>query len=208
MVLLNLSHSVIFASSFDEFHSGSMSTPPAYSKTTEHLDWNWPPAFPRGKFASRAGHLETSSPRAGVEEAQDDVIDVDAEHNEEEDGSEEAAEGPIPLGTSDLGYDDEIYQEQDEQSDEQNGPGVKVVEEDVIQPPEVDQFPLSLDSQLNTDESVVVESFFDLLNCGALPSVNVTEQVETTLADISSMVAAEFLGGGVTSPPGIEEAGR
>ncbi|KAG2043772.1 hypothetical protein BDR03DRAFT_331890 [Suillus americanus] len=199
---------MIFASSFDGFHSASMSTPQAYSKPTEHLDWNWPPAFSRGKFASRAGHLETSSPRAEVdntEEAQDNVIDVDAEHNEEEDGSEEAPEGPIPLGTSDLGYDDEIHQEPDEQSDDRNGLGVEVVEEDDIQAPEADQFPLPLDSRLNADECVV-ESFFDLFNCGALPSANVTEKVETTLVDISSMVAAEFLGEDVTPPPGIEQA--
>lgn len=202
---------MIFASSFDEFDSGSMSSPQAYSKSTEHLDWNWPPAFPRGKFASRAGHLETSSPRAGVddvEEAQDDVIDVDAENNEEEDGSEEIPEGPIPLGTSDLGYDTEIHQDQDEQSDERNGLGVEIVEEDGIQALEVDQFPPSLDSQLNADERAAVESFFDLLNCGVLPSAHVTEQAEATLPDISGMVAAEFLDGDVTPPPGIEEAGN
>lgn len=201
-------HSVIFASSFDEFDRGSMSPPQAYSKPTEHLDWNWPPAFPRGKFASRAGHLETSSPRTGVddiEEAQDDVIDVDAENNEEEDGSEEIPEGPIPLGTSDLGYDTEIHQEQDEQSDRL---GVEVVEEHDIQAPEVDQLPPSLDSQLNADERAAVESFFDLLNCGVLPSAHVTEQVEATLPDISGMVAAEFLDGDVTPPPAVEEAGR
>ncbi|KAG1817924.1 uncharacterized protein BJ212DRAFT_114637 [Suillus subaureus] len=197
---------MIFASSFDEFHSGSMSAPQTYSKPAEHLDWNWPPAFSRGKFASRAGHLETSSPRAGVddiEEAQDNIIDVDAEHNEEEDESEEAPEGPIPLGTSDLGYNDEIHQEQDDR----NGLGVEVVEEDDIQAPEADQFPLPLDSELNAEECVVVESFFDLLKCGALPSANVTEKVETALVDISGVVAAEFLGGDVTSPPGIEDAG-
>lgn len=200
---------MIFASSFDEFHSGSMSAPQAHSKSTEHLDWNWPPAFPRGKFASRAGHLETSSPRVGIddiEEAQDDVIDVDAEH-EKEDGSEEALEGPIPLGTSDLGYGDEIHEEQNEQSDDRYGLGVEVVEEDDIQAPQADQFPLSLDSQLNADERAAVESFFDLLNCGALPSANVAEQVETTLVDISGMVDAEFLGGDVMSPPCIEEVG-
>jgi hypothetical protein len=188
-----------------------MSDPQAYSKTTEHLDWNWPPAFPRGKFASRAGHLETSSPRTGVddiEEAQDDVIDVDAEHNDEEDGSEEIPEGPIPLGTSDLGYDTEFHPEQDEQSDDRNGLGVGVVEEDDIQAPEADQFPPSLDSQLNADERAAVESFLDLLNCGALPSANVAEQGETMLVDISGMVTAEFLDGDVTSPPGIEEDGR
>ncbi|KAG1746499.1 hypothetical protein EDB19DRAFT_1848713 [Suillus lakei] len=200
---------MIFASSFDGFHSGSMSAPQAYSKPTEHLDWNWPPAFPRGKFASRAGHLETSSPRAGVddiEEAQDDVIDV--ELNEEEDGSEEVSEGPVPLGTSDLGYGDEIHQERlDEQSDDRNGLGVQVVEEDDIQAPEADQFPLCLETQLNADERAAVDSFFDLLNCGAVPSANVTEQVETTLVDISGMVAAEFLGGDVMSPQGLEEAG-
>ncbi|KAG1772139.1 hypothetical protein EDD22DRAFT_947678 [Suillus occidentalis] len=198
---------MIFASSFDEFDSVSMSSPQAYSKPTEHLDWNWPPAFPRGKFASRAGHLETSSPRTGVddvEEAQDDVIDVDAENNEEEEGSEEIPEGPIPLGTSDLGYDTEIHQEQDEQSDERNG--VEVVEEDDIQAPQVDQFPPSLDPQLNADERAAVESFFDLLNCGVLPSAH--EQVEATLPDISGVVATEFLDGDVTPPLGIEEAGN
>lgn len=200
---------MIFASSFDEFHSGSMSTPQSYSKPTEHLDWNWPPAFPGGKFASRAGHLETSSPKSGVddtEEAQDEIIIIDAEHDEEEDGSEEALEGPIPLGTSDLGYGDEIHQEKDERNDDQNVLGLEVVEEDDIKTPEVDEFPL-LNSQLNADERAAVESFFDLLNCEALPSANVTEQIETTLVDISGMVAAEFLGGDVTSPPGIEKAG-
>ncbi|KAG2159131.1 uncharacterized protein EDB93DRAFT_446039 [Suillus bovinus] len=202
-------HQMGFASSFDEFHSGSMSASQAYSKPTEHLDWNWPPAFPRGKFASRAGHLETSSPRSGVddiEEAQDDVIDVDAEHVEE-DGSEEAPEGPLPLGTSDLGYGDEIHQDKDGQSDDQNELGVEFVEETDIQASEADEFPLSLNSQLNADERAAVESFFDLLNNGGLPSANVTEQVETTLVDISGMVTAEFIDGNATFPPGIEKAG-
>lgn len=206
----SLEQQMIFASSFDEFHSGSLSAPQAYSKPTEHLDWNWPPAFPRGKFASRAGHLETSSPRLGVDdikEAQDDVIDIDAEHSEEEDGSEEAPEGPIPLGTSDLEYSNEVHQELGEQSDDRNGLGMEVVEEDDIQAPEADHFPLSLDSQLNADECVVVESFFDLFNCGTSPSENVTEQVESTPVGISGMVADELLGGDVTSLSGIKEAG-
>lgn len=206
----SLEQQMNFASSFDEFHSGSLSAPQAYSKPTEHLDWNWPPAFPRGKFASRAGHLETSSPRQEVDdtkEAQDDVIDIDAEHSEEEDESEEAPEGPIPLGTSDLEYSNEVHQELDEQSDDRNGLGMEVVEEGDTQAPEADHFPLSLDSQLNADECAVVESFFDLLNCGASPSETVTDQVESTPVDISDMVADELLGGDVTSLPGIKEAG-
>ncbi|KAG0702897.1 hypothetical protein DFH29DRAFT_998985 [Suillus ampliporus] len=196
---------MIFASSFDGFHSGSMSASQAYPRLSEHLDWNWPPAFPQGKFTSRTGHLETSSPRVGV--AHDDVIDLDAEYNEEDDGSEGAPEGPIPLGTSDLGYDDEIRQGgKDGQSDGRDGLGDEVVEEDDIQAPEASQFPLSLETQLNA-ERAAVENFFDLLNCGEICPANVTEQIETTLADISGMVAAEFLDGDVTSPQGIEGAG-
>ncbi|KAG1739146.1 uncharacterized protein EDB91DRAFT_394546 [Suillus paluster] len=198
---------MIFASSFNGFHSGSMSALQAYPKPIEHLDWNWPPAFPHGKFANRAGCLETSSPSAGfddIEEVLDDVIDVDAE---EEDGSEEAPEGPIPLGTSDLGYNDEVHQRgQDEQSNDRDGLGEEVVEEDDIQAPEAGQYPLSLETQLNADERAAVDNFFDLLNCGEESPANVTEQIEITLADISGMVAAEFIGGDVTSQ-GVEEVG-
>jgi len=195
---------VILNSSFDEFNSSAISNSQAQTQPLEHLDWNWPPAFPLGKFASRAGHLETSPSKAeidDVEEAHEDIIDIDAERNEEEDDDEEASEGPIPLGTSDLVYDDDVHQGgQDEYSNDRDE---ELVKGDDIRASDDSRFPLPAESRLSVDERVAMESFFDLLNSS---EVSPLEHVDTALADISA-IATDTIDRDVTRSQGIEEAG-
>lgn len=177
-----------------------MSNSQAQTQPLEHLDWNWPPAFPLGKFASRAGHLETSPSKSefdDVEEAHEDIIDIDAECNEEEE-DDEVSEGPIPLGTSDLVHDDDVRQGgQDQYS---NNRDEELVEGDDIRASDDSRFPLPAESRLSVDERVAMESFFDLLNSREV------SPLEHALADISS-IKTDPIDRNVTRSQGIEEAG-
>lgn len=212
IVVSELSHPVILNSSFEEFRSGATSTSQAYIQPGEHLDWNWPPAFPRGKFASRAGHLESSPSRMGdddFEEARnDDIIDLDAERNddEDEDGSDQVSEGPIPLGTSDLVYAD-VDEGQDEHGNDRGELDEQFVEVDDIRATHDSQFPLPVGSRLSASEHAAMESFLDLFNSREVSPANAIEHVETMLADISGVVT-DPIGRDVTSPQSIDEAGR
>ncbi|OAX43663.1 hypothetical protein K503DRAFT_87721 [Rhizopogon vinicolor AM-OR11-026] len=200
---------MILNSSFGEFHSSTMSTSQAHTQSIEHLDWNWPPAFTQGKFASRAGHLESSPSRAGSDDVEEvhngDIIDVDAELNEEEDGSDDFSEGPIPLGTSDLVYDDDVLQRgQDEHSNDRDRADEELVEGDDIRAPDDSRFPLPAELHLNADDRAAMESFFHLLNSREVSPLNVIEHVD--VAGISS-IATDPIGGDVTHSQSIEEAG-
>lgn len=46
---------------------------PSPPKFTSHVDWNWPPAFPAGRLASRPGHLQSPGMRKVVEISDDEV---------------------------------------------------------------------------------------------------------------------------------------
>lgn len=50
-----------------------LSDSPSPPKFTSHVDWNWPPAFPAGRLASRAGHLQSPGMREIVEISDDEV---------------------------------------------------------------------------------------------------------------------------------------
>ncbi|KZT72327.1 hypothetical protein DAEQUDRAFT_809209 [Daedalea quercina L-15889] len=58
----------------DRPFSGSTDSP-SPPKFTSHVDWNWPPAFPDGRLALRAGHLQGPEPQdetAEIVEISDD----------------------------------------------------------------------------------------------------------------------------------------
>jgi len=197
---------VIFNSSFDESNSQT------YAQHIEHLDWNWPPAFPRGKLASRAGHIESSLSKTGsdiLEEARnEDVINLKAERHsdEDEDGSDEVSEGPIPLGTSDLVYDADVDQGgQGEHSNDRDELDDQLVGADEIRVPDDSRFPLLAESRLSADERAAMESFFDLLNSKEV-SPAAGEHAESILASINGVVT-DLIGGDITSPQTINEAG-
>ena len=49
------------------------SNSPSPPKFMSHVDWNWPPAFPAGRLASRAGHLQSPGTHEVVEISDDEA---------------------------------------------------------------------------------------------------------------------------------------
>jgi hypothetical protein len=106
-------------------------------------------------------------------------------------------QGPVLLGMSDLVYDDDVQEGQNEHNRE--GLYKNLVEGDVNRFP----LPSPLESRLNADECAAMESFFDLLNSREVSPAVATRHVETTLADTSGM-AAEHVGEDVTRLQGTD----
>ena len=57
----------------EEQHLSGGSHSPSPPKFTSHVDWNWPPAFPAGRLASRAGHLQSPGTHEVLEISDDEA---------------------------------------------------------------------------------------------------------------------------------------
>ena len=80
---------------------------PSPPKFTSHVDWNWPPAFPAGRLASRPGHLQSPGTHEIVEISDDEVespamliapLPLDRSETLAEGATQSAEETPAVLG--------------------------------------------------------------------------------------------------------------